>query len=185
LIHGHFNIPEDTVLLGTNHDAHRCRWTKPSEIQTLDLSKVHGHIFVLIDRRFHPYEYQAGPAPDLSRVGNTFLPELASFLNSNDLAGLVGLQVIDPRTSAMFELVLPQGTVMMDASRLGSCIPTRETGWQFDVEDGRPRVCQANEIHAATRDGHEIYNKGDPHPRLETFEDVVHALVKKGILAAV
>ena len=29
---------------------------------------------------------------------------------------------------------------------------------------------------------HEIYNKGEPHPKLETFQDLKHALVKAGIL---
>lgn len=182
LVHSHFDIPEETVLLGTNYDEPHCRWAKPSTIQTVNLDNVHGHIFVLTDHGFHPYEYQVGPAPDLSRVSDAFLHELAYFLVSNNLAQLVGLQIIDPCASDMLELVLPQGTFMVDASRLKGCVPTRQTGWQFGIEHGQPRVCQANEVHAATRAGHEVYNKGDPHPRLEKIQDVVRVLAELGLL---
>jgi len=54
----------------------------------------------------------------------------------------------------------------------------RQTGWKFESEDGEPRVCQANESHGQTATTHEIYNKGDPHPRLETSQDLKHALVE-------
>jgi len=182
LAHAHFAIPENTVLLGVNHDIPHCRWTKTTTIQTMDLSNVHGHIFVLTDHGFHPYEYQIGPAPDLSRVDSTFLPELAQFLDTNNLAILVGLQVIDPHPSQMLELVLPQGTIMLDASGLNGCVSTRQTGWKFETESGKPRVCQANESHGQTRTGHEIYNKGDAHPKLETFQDLKYALAEAGIL---
>ncbi len=161
----------------------RCRWAKACTIQTVDLSKVHGHIFVLTDHGFHPYEYQTGPVPDLSRVNSNFLSELANFLDKNNLAMLVGLQVIASYPSNMLELVLPQGTIMLDALKLNGCVSTRQTGWKFGVENGEPRVCQANEMHGQTRTGHEVYNQGDPHPKLGTFEDLKHALVEAGILS--
>ena len=151
-------------------------------IQTVDLSNVHGHIFVLTDQGFHPYEYQTGPLPNLFGVDSAFLLELAEYLTTNELSKLVGLQVIDPNPTRMLELILPQGTVMLDVSILNGCVPTRQTGWKFESEDGEPRVCQANESHGQTATTHEVYNKGDPHPRLETFQDLKHALVEAGIL---
>jgi hypothetical protein len=151
-------------------------------IQTVDLSNVHGHIFVLTDQGFHPYEYQAGPLPNLFGVDSAFLLELAEYLTTNELSKLVGLQVIDPNPTRTLELILPQGTVMLDVSILNGCVPTRQTGWKFESDDGEPRVCQANETHGRHADGHDIYNKGDPHPKLETFEDVKNALVEAGIL---
>jgi hypothetical protein len=154
-------------------------------ILTIDLNNVHGHIFILTDHGFHPYEYQAGPLPDLSGVNNAFLPELAEYLIANELSELVGLQVIDQNPAHMLELILPQGTIMLDASNLNGCVPTRQTGWKFEVEDGEPRVCQANESHGQTTTTHKVYNKGDPHPRLESFHDLKHALVKAGILLSV
>ncbi|POR39632.1 Uncharacterized protein TPAR_00172 [Tolypocladium paradoxum] len=159
LVHGRFAIPENTVLLGINHDMPRCRWGKATTMQTMDLSNVHGRIFVLTDRGFHPHEYQIGPVPDLSRVDGTFLPELADFLSTNNLAMLVGLQVIDMYPSHMLELVLSRGTIMLHASNLNGCVLTRQTGWKFEVENGEPRVCQANEMHGQTRTGHEVITK--------------------------
>jgi hypothetical protein len=181
LAHAHFAIPENTVLLGVNHEIPRCRWAKATTNQTIDLSNVHGHIFVLTDHGFHPYEYQIGPVPDLSGIDSNFLPDLAQFLNTNNLAMLVGLQFIDPHPSQLLELVLPQGTIMLDASDLKGCVSTRQTGWKFETENGEPRVCQANETHGQTRTGHEIYNKGDAHPQLETFQDLIYALGAAGI----
>lgn len=50
---------------------------------------------------------------------------------------LIGLQVIDPCYPLhMFELVLPQGTVMLDVSTLNGYTPTRQTGWKFELENG-------------------------------------------------
>jgi len=182
LAHAHFAAPENTAILGVNYDKPYCRWARTTAIETMDLSNVHGHIFVLTDHGFHPYEYQTGPIPDLSGINSTFLQELADYLNTNNLSTLVGLQIIDRNPTHMLELILPQGTVMLDISVLNGCVPTRQTGWKFESEDGEPRVCQANESHGQTATTHEIYNKGDPHPRLETFQDLKHALVETGIL---
>jgi hypothetical protein len=182
LAHGHFTAPDNTTLLGVNYDKPYCRWARPTAIRTVDLANVHGHIFVLTDHGFHPYEYQTGPLPDLSGVDSAFLLELAEYLITNKLSKLVGLQVIDPNPTSMLELILPQGTIMLDVSVLNGCVPTRQTGWKFESENGEPRVCQANETHGQTATTHEVYNKGDPHPRLETFQDLKHALVKAGIL---
>ncbi|KAK4184120.1 hypothetical protein QBC35DRAFT_506597 [Podospora australis] len=184
LAHAHFAVPDKTVLLGANHETPRCRWAKATAFKAIDLDNVHGHIFVLTDHGFHPYEYQAGPVPALSHVDHRFLAELADFLNAHKLTTLVGLQVIDPHPGHMLELVLPQGTIMLDVTNVNGCIPTRQTGWKFEVENGEVRVCQANEMHAQTRTGHEVYNKGDPHPRLETLQDLGVALAKAGILSA-
>jgi hypothetical protein len=182
LAHAHFAIPENTAILGVNYNEPHCRWARTTAIQAISLSNVHGHIFVLTDHGFHPYEYQTGPIPDLSGVNSAFLPELADYLNTNNLSTLVGLQIIDQNPVHMLELILPQGTIMLDVSNLNGCVPTRQTGWKFESEDGEPRVCQANETHGRTATKHEIYNKGDPHPKLEDFQDLKNALVEAEIL---
>lgn len=182
LVHGHFTIPTNTVLLGTNYSQPRCRWAKTTPIPLVDLDCVHGHIFVLSDHEFHPYEYQMGRMPDLSQVGSTFLTELANYLELNNLTMLVGLQVIEPNASPMFELVLPMGTVMVDVTNVNGCVPTRHTGWQFQVINGESRVCTPYETHARHANGHDIFNAGAPHPKLETFQDVKHALQQQNIL---
>lgn len=182
LAHAHFVIPENTTILGVNYNKPYCRWARTTAIQIVDLSNVHGHIFVLTDHGFHPYEYQTGPVPDLFGVDSAFLPELADYLNTNNLSTLIGLQIIDHNPAHMLEFILPQATVMLNVLNLNGCVSTRQTGWKFEFENGEPRVCQANESHGQTATTHEIYNKGDPHPRLETFQDLKHALVKAGIL---
>jgi len=184
LAHAHFAAPENTALLGVIYDKPYCRWARTTAIETVDLSNVHGHIFVLTDHGFHPYEYQTGPVPDLSGVSSTFLPELADYLNTNNLSTLVGLQIIDQHPAQMLELVLPLATIMLDVSNLNGCVPTRQTGWKFEAKDGEPRVCKSNETHGRHANGHDVFNEGAPHPKLETFEDVKNALVKTGILCA-
>ncbi|KAL2258874.1 hypothetical protein VTK26DRAFT_7638 [Humicola hyalothermophila] len=183
LAYAHFAVPDKTVLLGVNYEAPHCRWAKATAFQAIDLSNVHGHVFVLTDYGFHPYEYQAGPIPDLSQVDDTFLVELAGYLSKHKLEKLVGLQIIDPHPSDILELVLPQGTVMLDVSNVNGYVLTRQTGWKFEVENGELRACQANEMHAQTRTGHEVYNKGDPYPRLENLQDLKHVLAEAGILS--
>jgi hypothetical protein len=182
LAHSHFVIPENTALLGVNYDTPRCRWAKPSLIKTTNLNDVHGHVFVLTDHGFHPYEYQMGPAPDLSQVGSAFLQELATYLDINKLSTLVALQVIGQNNAHMLELVLPRGTIMLDISTLNACVPTRQTGWMFESVHGESRVCKSNESHGRHANGHDIYNEGAPCPKLETFSDLKTALVKQGIL---
>ncbi|KAK8925044.1 hypothetical protein H634G_05658 [Metarhizium anisopliae BRIP 53293] len=182
LVHAHFTIPTRTVLLGANYDRPRCRWARTTPIPDMDLSDIHGHIFVLRDNGFRPYEYQTGPAPDLSQIDDMFLHDLSDYLYANNLSSFIGLQIVDENPANMLELILPQATVMLCASDLNGCISTRQTGWRFETELGQPRVCQANESHGQRATTHEIYNKGDAHPRMETYEDLKDALLKIGII---
>ncbi|KAK0710196.1 hypothetical protein B0T26DRAFT_743341 [Lasiosphaeria miniovina] len=156
LIHGHFAIPEQTVLLGTN----------ATSIPSIDLDNIHGHIFILTKKGFYPYEYQVGVMPDLSQVSSTFLVELAGFLSTNGLEVIVGLQVLDESSYGVLKLVLGQGT----------------TSWRFEVENSEPRVCSQYESHGQTSTGHEVYNKGSPHPKLGTFQDLKDLLTDAGIV---
>ncbi len=56
-------------------------------------------------------------------------------------------------------------------------------GWKFEVENGEPRVCKSNETHARHANRHDdVFNAGAPHPKLEAFEDVKHALEQQRIL---
>lgn len=93
LIHKHFQIPENTVMLGKNFENACGRWTKPTDISTIDLNAILGHIFVLKDNEFLAYEYQDGSMPDPSGVGQDFVAELVQYITSNGLTGLFSLQV--------------------------------------------------------------------------------------------
>ena len=151
-------------------------------IQHADLDTLHGHIFILTDHGFHPYEYQCGPMPDTCDVASNFLTELADYLVVNNLTILVGLQVIDPKARPMFELILPGGTVMVDVSNLNGCIPSRQTGWTFKVNNGEPGIRKPYETHARHANGHDVFNAGAPHPKLETFQDIKHALKSQNLI---
>lgn len=56
LIRGHFKRLENPFLLGSNFENPYGRWTKVTEIDTIELSSVYGHVFVLINDRFTVYE---------------------------------------------------------------------------------------------------------------------------------
>ena len=143
---------------------------------------MHGYIFVLTDHGFHPYEYQTGPVPDLSGVNSAFLPELADYLNTNNLSTLAGLQIIDQNPVHMLELILPWAAIMLVVANLNGCVSTKQTGWKFEAENGEPRVCEPNETHGQHANGHDVYNEGAPHPKLETFRDVKNVLTRENIL---
>jgi hypothetical protein len=184
LIHGHSQIPENTVMLGKNFENPCGRWTKPTDISTIDLNAVHGHIFVLKNNEFLAYEYQDGPMPDLSGVGQNFVAEFVHYITSNGLTDLLGLQVLmDGVDCDMWELILDHGTVMLDASKVQGCVPTRITGWKFEVRDGEPRTCASNETHAAMTSGnHKVFKAGKPEPKLDNVDELKKALANVGVL---
>jgi len=190
LVHAHFKISENTVLVGVNHDLGvsyknpRCRFTQATCISTVDFNNIHGHIFVLKGRSFHPYEYQAGPIPELARENSNFLIEFADYLEAHELAEFVGLEVLDltPYPSEMMELVFLQETIMLDSSNLKGCVSACATGWRFNAGNGQ-RTCTPYVQHAAKPNGeHDTYNAGSPHPKLQ---DVILALEKENILTPV
>ena len=82
----------------------------------------------------------------------------------------------------MLELILPLRTIILDVLNLNRYVPTRQTGWKFEVKNGEPRVYQVNKTHGRTAITHEIYNKGDPYPKLETFQDLKNTLMEARIL---
>ncbi|KAB5513550.1 hypothetical protein GE09DRAFT_980663 [Coniochaeta sp. 2T2.1] len=194
LMHSHFDLPEDTVLVGTNHDGYR--WARATKLDDLDVDNIHGHIFALTSRGFHPYEYQTGPLPNLRAVNvGAFLEEFSGYLKMNNFETLVGLEIIDPahRKEQMWELVLhdSMGTFMAGISQLLGCSSTRETGWQFELETGQLQVIGvAGHAHHATL-GHQPgpdrppgSNQALPSPDLGTFEAVECLLTKRGILGS-
>ncbi|KAI1413029.1 hypothetical protein F5Y13DRAFT_40654 [Hypoxylon sp. FL1857] len=184
LIHGHFMIPEGTVLLGKNFEGPKGRWAKVTQIEAINPTTVHGHIFVLEKDGLCAYEYQDGALPDLSGVGKGFLQEFVNYLVANKLTDLLGLQVLGQcDDQPMSELILDEGTVMLDSSVIKGCSPSRVTGWKFEAEHGNARVRQANETHATMTSGnHKVFNAGKPHPKLDSVEDLKLALSGAGVI---
>ncbi|KAL6364214.1 hypothetical protein LRP88_02130 [Fusarium phalaenopsidis] len=184
LVHGHFKIPESTVLLGTNFEEPKGRWARVTPVEKIDPATIHGHIFVFTKDGLCAYEYQDGPMPDLSGVGEGFLKEFVEYLVANNLTDLLGLQVLtECGGQSMSELILDNGTIMLDNSVIKGCTPYRITGWNFEVAHGNPRVCSSRELHAKrSGNNHEVYNAGKPLPKLENVEDLKLALAGEGII---
>ena len=191
LVHGHFELANNTILLGKNFESPSGRWSSETPfdaIQKNDISQVHGHIFVYRKGALIAYELQDGPVPDLSGIREQFFVDYVDYLVKNRLENLVGLQILDQSHCAenetMWELVLEHGTIILDAKAVKGCAPTVVTGWKFEVShSGEPRVCQQNEVHSKIKTGnHRVFNAGKPLPKLETVEDLKQALVEVGVL---
>ncbi|KIV98873.1 uncharacterized protein PV09_09367 [Verruconis gallopava] len=186
LLHRHFDIPVGTVLLGSTWSKPYCRWTTATEIEGTDWSETGGAVFILTAEGWHPYEYLRKDKPDLSCVKPGFLPQITEYLVSNQLSQILGLQILDRslRTDQhLIELSLREMSVMFFASDLKGCVPTRQTGWRFELHDGQPRVCQYNESHGARPDGsHDIYNQGQLDLRYGDFEMLRYRLMRDGFL---
>ncbi|KAK7416917.1 hypothetical protein QQZ08_011835 [Neonectria magnoliae] len=172
LVHGHFKIPESIVLLGTNFEEPKGRWARVTPVEKMDPATVHGHIFVFAKDDMCAYEYQNGPMPNISGVGEGFLKEFVDYLVANDLTDLLGLQVLTKcGDQSMSELILEDGTVMLDTLVIKGCTSYRITGWNFETAHGNPRVCQSNETHATMTSGnHKVFNAGNLQCRQTTSQ---------------
>ncbi|EFY92562.1 hypothetical protein J3459_015275 [Metarhizium acridum] len=125
LIHGHFKIPKNTVMLGSNFENPSLRWTKVTDIDEIDPSRVHGHILALYQGGLCAYELQDGPLPDLSGVGPGFLDEFINYIIKKNLTSLIGLQILGCSDGSMSELILDQATVMVESTFAKNTVPTR------------------------------------------------------------
>ncbi|KAI0423425.1 hypothetical protein F5Y09DRAFT_349058 [Xylaria sp. FL1042] len=161
LIHRHFTIPEDTVLLGTNFEGPKGRWARITQIKDIDRDAVHGHIYAF-----------------------RFLRDFIDYLVANDLTPLIGLQVLsDCGEKSMGELILIDSTVMLQAADIKNCEPFRVTGWRFEASPYGPHASQANEVHQKINSGnHKVFNAGKPHPKLENVDDLKVALAEAEVV---
>lgn len=184
LIHGHFNLPQDSILLGKSFKEPRGRWAQITKAPDVNPTTIHGHIFALSKNRLCPYEFQDGPLPDLSEVSSEFLPAFILYITENGLGDLIGLQVLgECNEVSMSELILDNGTVMIQSDVLKGCSPSRVTGWRFENGPEGPRACQANETHSKMTTGnHKVFNAGKPLPKLETIDNLKTALLAVGVL---
>ena len=73
---------------------------------------------------------------------------------------------------------------MLNGAAVHGCSPYRQTGWTFELKDGEPRICAANEVHARKTTGnHQVFNAGKPQPKLASVADLKKALVTAGTLS--
>jgi len=182
LVHGHFQIGQDTIMLGVDLGTDsRGYWTQPTKYADVDRDNVHGHIYVLSsESHFVAYEYREGPAMDTAKqVHSSFFSQLAQHLVQNELAGVLGLQILDRQAACsetMLEFVLgEQGTAILREQDVNHGGIHRVTGWSFrQNKDGIVSV-SGGESHAKTTRGtHQVFTGGMPLPTVEAVRNFLH-----------
>lgn len=161
LIHGHGKIAAETVMYGKDLTSIRGCWTKPTNLEDLNLQEIHGHIFCLTpEGKFQAYEYREGFSAPLD-VDPAFFQELAEYLLVNQITSLLGLQVLNKTISPlMCEFVMQNdGTVMLEADDVKRWVPYRTTGYMSD--EAGIKELKGNEVHAGTtKDPHKVFYDG-------------------------
>ncbi|KAH7120102.1 hypothetical protein B0J13DRAFT_410551, partial [Dactylonectria estremocensis] len=152
LAHRHGEIPENYMLLGEKSAKPLCRRAIMTCGDDVDLSKVHGHVFVVNDGRLHPYEYQQGPLMEsVTRIDPAFFSDFIDYITANDLTSLVGLEVLilQFKDKYMSEIVYEGEALMWESKRLKYLKNIKTTGWTF-----LPGQYTGNAFHVADDKGH-------------------------------
>ncbi|KAK1976169.1 hypothetical protein LZ30DRAFT_735293 [Colletotrichum cereale] len=181
LIHGHFQLEEGNIMLGTALASVRGCWTKPTRITDLKPAEIHGHIFRLTESgEMQAYEYRDGPTTNLDGVDPAFFQELVEYLCVNNLTKMLGLEVLAKEVPEMMcEFILKDnGTVMLDARDVKKWTSYRFTG--FAVNGPGMTELKGNQSHAKTvRNTHQVFTDGkigkeDFLMDILRAEDIVH-----------
>lgn len=187
LVHGHFRIPSDTVMLGSMFTGHSSGyWTKPIPYDKIHAKDVHGHIYTIsAENDLLAYEYREGTAPDnIAKIDAAFFHEFTKYLGSNKLGGVLGLEVLEDRLSSqsqMLEFVLAdQGTVMLKKEDATNAHIYRVTGWSFARSADGTVSIKGNETHASRPgEDHKLFTDGK---LLESIDAVMSLLLKNGVI---
>ncbi len=186
LIHGHLKIPHNTIMLGSNFKGRLSGcWTKPTPFEATIPNPIHGHIYTLSpDNRLLAYEYREGDAPKcVTDINQAFFVELSKYLSSNQLAGLLGLEVLEDTLSPqpqMLEFVLAgQGTVMVKEKEVADANIYRVTGWSFTQDEDGIVSVKGHETHAGVNGKHEIFRDTKP---LRNIDAVMDLLLQEGVI---
>lgn len=187
LIHSHFKIPYNTVMLGSAFSGDSSGyWTKPLLWKDIGLKNVHGHIYIISkEHDLLAYEYREGIAPkNADGINSAFFHEFVEYLISNELAGVLGLEVLEDEMSSQnqsLEFVLAdQGTVMLKQDYVTNAYISRITGWSFTRSaDGTVSV-KGHETHASKPGGpHQIFTDGK---LLNNIDAVMSLLLQHNII---
>lgn len=167
LIHGHFKIPEDEVMIGSRlEDSDVGWWTRAMKIDLVSRQHIHGHVFIVSDdSQLLPYEYRQGsPSDRVATISDMFFVEFCAFLMSNRLDKIFGLQILDDVGPAqeMLEFVFSsKETVMIPRFQTDTYQVYRDTGWSFSQNGDGTVVLKGNEAHAGPLNGpHRIFTDG-------------------------
>ncbi|KAF3398198.1 hypothetical protein F1880_005616 [Penicillium rolfsii] len=181
LIHGHLQIEEDKIMLGTSLKSVRGCWTQPTSIADINPAEIHGHIFKLTaGGEMQAYEYRQGPTASLDDVDPVFFQELVRYLQTHHLVDLLGLQVLTNDAPAMMSefVLVNNGTVMLDERDVKERgTPFRITG--FFLEKPGMTEFKDGETHAPTvRGTHQVFT----NDKIETENQLMAILRSEDII---
>jgi hypothetical protein len=134
----------------------------------LDLRALHSYVFILgADSEFHPYEFRQGPPPLITANDNAFIAAVQKYLKLNDLAGIIGIKLLDQDTLSKYmkEFVLSDtdSTVILPADEVNPTEIYQTTGW--NAVEGIINLKDNKTAHALTNKGtHQVFTdrKGLP-----------------------
>jgi len=97
---------------------------------------------------------------------------------------LSGLEILGEHSGqSMYELILDDGTIVLQADATKDCKLTRVTGWKFEEGPHGSRVCSGAQSYTAKTNGnHQLFTNGKPKFKLEHIEDLKAALEIAGLL---
>lgn len=184
LVHGHLRVEDGNVMFGKAMSNVAGCWTRPTSISSLELDKLHGHIYVMRkDGQFEAYEYREGPPEPMSETDNAFVVAMQAYIAAFKLAGIFGLQVLAGGGSdkKMCELIINDhdGTVMMDEDVVPGTTPRRVTGWAVVKTPGGG----GNDVHTEMKNGnHKIFQDSKLKRELVDEDRIVRALRENGAM---
>ena len=193
LLHRHYEIPEDHIVLKSQVDD-EISLTKIEPVKALDTDKLRGVLYRLADNGFQAYEFEYGAEPE---IPPDFLKELTEFLLSNKLEDLIALDVSkqshDPTLKEYeYEYEYDYGnaaTVTVKSTREPVFPKDRKTGMTFAlVEGGTIQPYDGPDIYAEKKNTHQVfYNHNAPIVDDLTYTldraAIRGVLVSNGILA--
>lgn len=158
LVHRHGSIPLDTIMVGSKVPELHGIWTKPTNVDDADLTKLRGHIFYVVNGALIPYELREGSFVNIKNVNQAFFNEFAEYIKSHRLENVLGLQVCSEGFGGVeFELEDSNGlvtTIMFPRSEANYGKIIQTTGWYFGMSP------MDEEKHAETISGvHKVFVK--------------------------
>ncbi|TLD03369.1 uncharacterized protein PgNI_12243 [Pyricularia grisea] len=176
LVHGHVKMAAGNVMFGRPMNKLPGFWTRPIQADKLDLSALHGFVFVLCeDNQFHPYEYRAGTPPVMTANDDAFIYAARKYFQLNNLTDVIGIEVLeqDCLGKYMKEFVLSDrdGTVMLPSTAVKPTETYRTTGWNAaDLEPFTELKGNESSHSKTTKGTHQVFTDGKALPDVEAVD---------------
>ena len=179
LVHGHLQVGQGKIMHGKAMTSLRGCWTRPTEISSLAINDIHGHIFALSSNgEFQAYEYRQGPPPTMRSNEDAFVIALKAYLREHGLENLIGLQVLNGYKDKLQEFVLGDnnGAIMLDAKDTKVTQSYRVTGYAVETDESGFTELKGGESHAPTvKETHQVFTDGKTLPDERSLMNALRA----------